>query len=67
MSYFLQDEAYKVGLILKEEENSKLHFGLGYLQVSSKFSQFSKFEVIGTNSLDEDGVLFFLLTAFKMI
>lgn len=60
MDYFLDDEAYSVGLIMQEDTHSDFEFGFGYIQPSSKFTQLSSTEIDPIKAADEDGVLFFI-------
>jgi len=61
MDYFLEDEAYSVGLLLHNESHANLDFGCGYIQPSSKFSQFTQVESeLISKTADDDGILFFM-------
>ena len=64
MDYFLEDEAYSVGLLLHEKSQANLELGLGYIQPSSKFVNLSENELDKVKAVDEDGVLFFINYSF---
>jgi len=60
MDFFDESKAYSIGLIFDENEAHNMHYGLGYIQPSSKFNIFTDEYAQGIDQEKEDGVVFFM-------